>query len=268
MFLVSATPNLRAFTVRDNADSHETTAHEATWSALTRHGYAVTSDKAIGLPESFREEFGQTYFNSQTLRNDAGDWPVDRQRARDVIHYEWRDDALRLQPYHTITITDRAQQPGKRTHARVDLLQDPLAERLVRTFLSLVPPGCRQAEGTFGVNLFRTFTNVVTTPHHDDEEYIILYVLDRIGDGAETYLYDPADVSDDGQVLAEKPRLFQQLNPGDLIIFKDDRFKHGATPLVSPPDGAAMRDALVCTVDYWDTYLGVDAARNPILAGV
>jgi hypothetical protein len=52
------------------------------------------------------------------------------------------------------------------------------------------------------------------------------------------------------------PAVFeQQLNPGDIIIFEDKRFKHDASPLANPLDGSARRDALVCTVDYQDTYL-------------
>jgi len=118
-----------------------------------------------------------------------------------------------------------------------------------------VPPARRQDEGTFGVNLFRTFTNVVTKPHHDNEEFIIIYVLDRVGEGAETYLYAPEDVKSGGETIAP-PLLRQQLNPGDLIIFEDARFKHGATPLQSTPGETAMRDVLVCTVDYRSSYLG------------
>jgi hypothetical protein len=94
----------------------------------------------------------------------------------------------------------------------------------------------------------------VTRPHRDNEEFIILYVLDRVGDGAETYLYRPEDVAEDGRPIAE-PVLQQQLNPGDIIIFDDKRFRHGATPLVAPVGGQAQRDALVCTVDYPATYL-------------
>src|SRR5262245_19155229 len=107
---------MRAFTVRDDADCYKTIAHETVWARLAQQGYAVTSDKAIGLPESFREQFGEAYFNPETLRNDEGDWPIDRQRARDVVHYRWHSDALRPESYHTIAITDRAQLPGKRIH--------------------------------------------------------------------------------------------------------------------------------------------------------
>ena len=227
---------------------------EDLWSELASRGYVVTSDRSLGLPEKFRQNFSETYFTEQTLRHDEGDWPVDRMRARDVISYEWDDGLLSLQQHDVITITDRAGIPGKREHARVELLNDPAAEELVRAFLELVPPERRRPKGTFGVNLFRTFTNVVTKPHHDNEEFIILYVLDRVGDGAETYLYHPEDVTDEGQIMAD-PVLWQQLNPGDIILFEDKRFKHGATPLVNPDGGQAQRDALVCTVDYTSTYL-------------
>jgi 2OG-Fe dioxygenase len=225
----------------------------AVQSDLRHQGYAVTTDRAIGLPAGHRENFSLRYYNPETLHHDPGDFPVDRERARDVVRYRWESGSLSLESFDRITITDRAGIAGEREHSRVHLLKDPEAERLIRTFLEMVPPEDRQAEGTLGINLFRTYTNVVTRPHHDDEDYVIVYVLDRIGEGAETYLYNPGDVRD-GQELPE-PRLRQQLNPGDLIIFKDQSFKHGATPLISPPGGAARRDALVCTVDYRSTYL-------------
>jgi 2OG-Fe dioxygenase len=237
--------------MRNDAAWHD---YRDLWSTLDCRGYVITNDRSIGLPEDFGSDFSGAYFNEQTLRHDEGDWPADRLRARDVIHYEWYDDGLDLQRHDVITITDRAGIPGKREHARVELLKDPEAEYLVRTLLELIPPHRRQVRGTFGINLFRTFTNVVTAPHRDHEEFIIIYVLDRVGDGAETYLYRSEDVVDGGQPVAD-PVFRQQLNPGDIIIFDDKRFKHGATPLVSPRDGRAHRDALVCTVDYQGTYL-------------
>jgi hypothetical protein len=227
--------------------------HAAARADLARQGYALTTDRSIGLAEKFRQNFSETYFNSWTLHHDEGDWPADRLRARDVIRYRWQDDVLDLREHDVITITDRAEIPGKREHSRVRLLDDPQGEELIQTLLQLVPPSRRQPESTFGVNLFRTFTDVVTKPHHDHEEFIIMYVLDRQGDGAESYLYAPGDVTPDGEVLAPA-KLRQQLNPGDIIIIEDKKFKHGATPLTNPPGGTAQRDVLVCTVDYWKTY--------------
>lgn len=224
------------------------------WTSLNSCGYALTDDQSLGLPRKFREHFRLTYFNERILRHDEGDWPADRKRARDVIRYDWRDGDLGLVEFETITITDRSGVTGNRDHARVMMLSNPQAAALVRTFIRLVPPSRRQDHGTFGVNLFRTYTNVVTRPHCDDEEYIVIYVISRIGDGAETYLYRYGDVADDNGPTAD-PILLRQLDPGQIIIFEDRKFKHGATPLVPPPAGGAMRDALVCTVDYHSTYL-------------
>lgn len=224
------------------------------WADLKLHGYALTNDRAMGLSEKFRESFRDTYFNDSVLRRDPGDRPADRKRARDVIRYQWRDDGLHLQEHDTITITDRSGIAGKRDHKRVRLLNDPQAARLVRAFLILVPPRKRQADGTFDVNLFRTFTNIVSGPHCDNEQFCLIYLLDRVGGGAETYLYKSGDVPDRGEPTA-KPIFRHQLNPGEIIIFEDKRFKHGATPLEAPPGETAMRDAVVCTIDYRETYL-------------
>jgi hypothetical protein len=150
-------------------------------------------------------------------------------------------------------------------HSRVRLLEDPWAEEFLSALLTLVPPGRRRCAGTMGVNLFRTFTDVVAKPHYDNEEFIILYVLDRQGEGAESYLYAPDDVTSEGEVIGE-PILRVQLNPGGIIIFDDARFKHGATPLEALPDGTSVRDVLVCTVDYRDTYLS-SRARFRALRG-
>lgn len=224
------------------------------WSSLSLQGYALTDDQELGLPANIAQNFRQKYFRSPPLRHDDGDWPIDRLRARDVIRYARGRRSLELYEHGNITITNRAGIPGKREHSRVWLLRDAQARELIRTLLQLVPPSRRKREGTFGVNLLRTFTNIVTTPHHDLEEFIIIYVLCRIGDGAETYLYQPDDVSDSGEPAAE-PVLRFQLNPGDIVIFEDRMFKHGATPLRNPLNGTAMRDALVCTVDHYETYL-------------
>lgn len=240
--------------MNNGLDRPVSVGHEKAWASLAEQGYALTNDWSIELHENFRHDFRDRYFNSGTLRHDEGDMPVDRQRARDVIRYQWREGKLHLSRYESITITDRAGIPGKRDHARVELLADARAVDLLNAFLQLVPPDRRQSDGTFGVNLFRTFTNVVTKPHHDNEEFIIIYVIDRVGGGANTHLYFPEDVAEDGRVTGAAV-FKRQLNPGDIIIFEDKRFIHDASPLTNPPNGIAMRDALICTVDNRATYL-------------
>jgi hypothetical protein len=255
--------------VGNDASSWSPTDPVKTWEDLRRQGFSLVRDDAIGLPEKFRENFHQAYFNDTVLRQDEGDWPRDRKRARDVIHYEWSGAELKLREYETIVLRDRAGIRGDRIHRRVEVLADPQGEELIRALLTLVPPERRQAEGTFGVNFFRTYTDVVTRPHHDKEEIIILYVLHRKGDGARSYLYqDPNYSREDSwgpRTASQQPEapaqglsqqvLDYQLNPGELLIFDDEPFKHGATPLEAPPGGAAMRDVAVFTVDYDTTYL-------------
>jgi hypothetical protein len=226
---------------------------------MQRQGYALTTDRALGLPRKFRQNFRQAHYNEHSLRHDEGDRPADRERARDVVLYEWAGDTPRLEEYETIALTDRAEIAGERTHLRNEILSDPEAHDLITRLLSLVPPARRQGKGTFGVNLFRTHSDVVTKSHKDDEQFIILYVLHRDGDGARSYLYEtdpgPTVAQERSELRAKDLVLDQQLNPGDLLIFEDDRFLHGATNLEPLPDGRSLRDALVCTVDYDTTYL-------------
>jgi hypothetical protein len=226
---------------------------------VTEHGFALTTESDIGLPPKCGRNLQETYFDSGQLRHDDGDRPHDRERARDVIYYEWNDGQLSLEEHETIAIWDRSEIKGERIHKRIELLQDPQARELVETFLSLVPEGRRRQRGTFGVNLFRTHTDVVSKPHQDEEEFIILYVLDREGDGAESYLYKYDKQRMGAEEVGEQV-LRKQLNPGDLMIFEDGRFKHGATQLIPPPGGRAQRDVLICTVDFPTTYL----ERDPV----
>jgi hypothetical protein len=86
------------------------------------------------------------------------------------------------------------------------------------------------------------------------EEFIILYVLDRVGNGAESYLYRPDD--DPG---SQPPVLRHQLDSDQLLVFEDKRYKHDTTPPQCAPEGTARRDVLVCTVDFRSPYLGASA---------
>lgn len=223
---------------------------------LANDGFAVTSDWAIGLRENFRAYLKRVYFDQGQLRHDDGDMPADRERARDVVYYEWQDGRLTLSEYETIAIWDRSGIKGERIHHRINMLEDPQTREMVSTFISLVPPERRQARGTFGINLFRTHTDVVSKPHRDEEQFILLYVLDRHGEGAESYLYE--EEPEPGQPA--KPVLYRQLNPGELMIFEDRRFLHGAEPIIAPANGNPRRDVLVCTIDYATSYLERAAA--------
>lgn len=216
------------------------------WKRLRTEGFVVTTDNELGIARAVREHIHGTYFTADHLRRYEFDIPADRERARDVVRYAWTGEPEpELAEHHTIAIDSRGDQPLRREFERVRLLDDPLWHRWISTVLSLVPPAARQRRGTFGVNLFRTHTDVVTRPHRDYEEYVLIHVLERHGTGAETVLYG----KDSDHVV-----LRRTLEPGDLVIFRDEDFRHTATPLIDPSAGPAHRDAVVCTVNYAHTY--------------
>ncbi|WP_307795850.1 2OG-Fe dioxygenase family protein [Amycolatopsis sp. 195334CR] len=206
----------------------------------------VITDRELGLPGSVRENIHRDFFQSGVLRNYPGDIPADRERARDVIRYDWHGDELSLREHDCVAIDRRGDWSSERREfEQVPLLGHADCASWIHAAISLVPEPRRQPRGTFGVNLFRTHTNVVTRPHQDEEEFIFVYVVDKRGSGAETVLLD---VESDAVVLEET------LDPGDLLVFEDSRFRHGTTPIIPPVIGTARRDALVCTINFPHTY--------------
>ncbi|MFD9700844.1 2OG-Fe dioxygenase family protein [Lentzea sp. NPDC059081] len=210
---------------------------------LSAEGFVVTNDRELGMVEVFREKFHQTYFTDEHLRSYEGDIPADRLRARDVLRYDRIGGEIAIKGHHDIGIEGRGEHAGRREFVRTDLAADEHFVDWVKAILSVVPEQDQQVRGTFGVNLFRTRSKVVTRPHRDGEQYIIVYVVDKNCDGGETMLHDGT-----GDVLFRGT-----LVPGDLIIFRDEDFLHSVTELEAI-NGECRRDALVCTVNYSDTY--------------
>jgi hypothetical protein len=216
------------------------------WEDLAKREFAITNDRALGLRGNIRQHICRTYFNDAVLQCDHPAVHRDRDRARDVIRYCWRGDRLLIREHDVVAIQNRSGFAGIRTPARAWLLADPPMTEWIEAGLSLVPPHLRQEDGTFGINFLRTRTNVVSGPHQDDEEYVLIYVADKFGTGAETTLHSIDSV--------EHIVYRHTLIPGEMIIFRDAAFLHNASQLISPPGGMARRDALVCTVNYRDTY--------------
>jgi hypothetical protein len=74
---------------------------------------------------------------------------------------------------------------------------------------------------------------------------VIVYVVAKTANGGRTQLlHNELD-----EVILER-----ELQPGQLIMFRDDMFRHSATTLETPAEQGAHRDALICTVDYPTTY--------------
>ena len=229
-------------TVRRTAESDAT---RQAWADLREQGYALVRDTDLGLDGS-REHFGSRYFGGEVLEADHEAIHKDRDRARDVIRYEWTDARLSLAEHPTVTISNRGGYAGGRDHQRVELLADPVAARWVEAALTLVSPEKRERLGTFGVNFFRTRTTVVSGPHRDGERYCLVYVVDKIGAGAQTRLHLAAD--------PDRIAFRRTLAPGDMLLFDDEAYLHDVTPLLDTPTSPCRRDAIVCTVNYTSTY--------------
>lgn len=209
---------------------------------LDRLGYLIATDAELGVP--YRRHLADNFFTEEHLRRYAGDIPTDRLRARDVVRYNRFGDDLDLTEHDTVELPDRDNPMRIRLFDQTEVLKDEKFAALVRTLLNLVPERRRRSAGTFGVNMFRTFTDVVTKPHHDDEEYVVVYVVAKTAKGGRTQLLH----NDRDEVVLER-----ELRPGELIMFRDDMFRHSATRLETAA-GGVHRDALICTVDHPTTY--------------
>ena len=215
---------------------------------LDRFGYLIATDVELGVP--FGTHFADNFFTGKYLRRYDGDMPIDRLRARDVVRYSRFGDDLDLTEHDTVELPDRDNPMRIRLFDKTEVLKDEKFAALIKTLLNLIPERRRKSAGTFGINMFRTFTDVVTKPHHDDEEYVIVYVVAKTAKGGRTQLLR----NNSDEVVLER-----ELRPGQLIMFRDDMFRHGATALETPAENGGHRDALICTVDYPTTYgIGLD----------
>lgn len=210
---------------------------------LDRVGYLIATDVELGVP--FGAHLADNFFTGEQLRRYDGDMPIDRLRARDVVRYNRFGDDIDLAEHDTVELPDRDNPMRIRLFDQTEVLKDDKFVTLIKTLLNLVPERHRKSAGTFGINMFRTFTDVVTKPHHDDEEYVIVYVVAKTAKGGRTQLLR----NDRDDVVLE-----QELQPGQLIMFRDEMFRHSATALETPAEKGAHRDALICTVDYPTTY--------------
>jgi 2OG-Fe dioxygenase len=226
------------------------------WASLETCGYALIPDSAISSgAEQLRLHVVQSYFGKDCLETDLPEVHANRDRVRDVVLYEWNQDSLLLSEHDSVEIVARSGYAATRNPKRVRVLQDPLVATWISAVLHLVPPHQRYPCGTFGINFFRTRKTVVSGPHQDDEKICVVYVLDKVGSGAQTRLHpvdDPARIE-----------YAVTLQPGDILLFQDSQFLHDVTPLTSEDGSACHRDVLVCTVDYTSTY-GIDMPASNV----
>jgi hypothetical protein len=230
--------------------------------ALLAHGYAYTSDQSLALGR-LRRRIYRELFAPNKLRHYPGDTPSDRLRGpRDVVMYDrgkprmgvgdhLEYPAVRLEPYDTIVLRDRDYHPGERIYHRQSLLDNerPGTRSLFYDFfgalIDLVSPKHCPRLSTIGVNPFMTQGQITTRVHQDGELFVFVWVLNKRGTGGATRLH----ALDSDDVLA-----YFELDPGDILAFRDDLFRHSTTPVVPLSHQQPRRAALVCTLNQPETY--------------
>lgn len=225
--------------------------------SLEAHGYARTSDGALGLPSDLHHQIDNYFFKADLLGPEKpGLPPHDRIRVRDVVEYRRQGTgALALSEYSRITMRPVVNVLTPREYNRVHSLEVPWFAQWIAVYLSLMPQSEQQAHGTLGLDFFRTFTGVAAYKHQDLEQFIGVYVADRQTKGVVTSLH-PIENPEETLVAAT-------LMPGEHLIFRDRDFMHDATPLQPRFKGdRPHRDAIVTAVHYPTTYLEADTKEK------
>jgi hypothetical protein len=151
-----------------------------------------------------------------------------KMHARDVIHYGQRPDGSWLM-----------RESGSIAHGDIDdfsrcfLLgghEFSTGSQLAHSVLGMVPASLRCPSGRMSADYFRYSPGTGTGSHQDGfGDLIMIWTLDRTGDGGESYL----------KALDGREVLRRALIPGELLIFRDEMFYHGLTPV------QGTRDALI-----------------------
>lgn len=183
----------QTYSFNELVENAQTVIANATES-LNKNGFILLSDLDLGISLDDRRDINNLY-NKDTLQNELPDVsPPDRLRGRDVICYRWIDGQLQIREHSTITITTPKEVVGNHPHEiarkykRVSALANKGISKLIRRLLCIVPPTERQPKGSVGINLFKTFNDVVTGPHQDGVQFVGIYIPDKNCNGAETTL--------------------------------------------------------------------------------
>jgi hypothetical protein len=220
---------------------------ERAWDELRRQQFTIVTEDELGVPGVRREILRRVYTPAvmEPVPDLAG--PVkDRYRIKDMAHYtRGAGEYVSLRETSQDRFARLGTGAGVRSCPRFRWLDVPGAAPLTQALLNTVPPEQRHPAGVFGVHAVRSFTHVVDGPHQDLFEWGMAYVLDMKGSGARSYLYR---LPDREQVLDH------QLQPGEILLFLDACFLHGATAL---EDGC--RDALIMQFEAPED---IEAARE------
>lgn len=182
---------------------------------LLRVGWSVSSARMLGLPD----ERDVTEALSPALTPDPRG--PGKLHARDVIAYDRTSGVV--------------SECGSAAHGDTDDFSRFWLELhnpgIAGKILALVPPHLRRPSGRMSADYFRYSPGTGSDAHQDGfGDLVVIWVLARSGDGAESFL-----TTLDGRDVMRTP-----VAAGSVLIFRDEMFLHGVTPL---RDG--HRDALI-----------------------
>jgi hypothetical protein len=188
---------------------------------LMEHGWAFSSSgEVFGLPPA------RDVAEALEPALEADPRGPGKLHARDVIGYD-RAKGVALHECESIAHID-----GTDDFSRFRLLDlDARISLVAWRILGLVPPQLRRDTGRMSADYFRYSPGTASAPHQDGfGDLVAIWVLDRSGEGAASFLTDL-----NGRDVLRAPIL-----AGGLLIFRDEMFLHGVTPLAS-----GHRDALI-----------------------
>lgn len=186
--------------------------------SLAVHGWCLTTAADLGWPEP--EEVLAAL--GPALADDPRG--PGKQHARDVIRY---DDWTPAEA-SSIAFTTAAGEVID-GFSRFRLLDARFGPYVAKSLLDLLQP-VTVGYGEVTADLFRYSAGAGSPAHRDGfGEYVIIWVLSRTGEGGESFL-----LQEDRVVLD------QALEPGEVLVFRDELFLHGVKPMLS-----GTRDVLI-----------------------
>jgi hypothetical protein len=109
----------------------------------------------------------------------------------------------------------------------------PAGDLVARAVLRMAPVSLRRAAGRMSATFLRYGPGAEANAHQDKfGDMVVIWVLDRDGDGGQSFLLTPD----------REDALRRTLAVGEMLIFRDEMFLHGVTAMRGE---GASRDALV-----------------------
>ena len=195
-----------------------TTVH----ASLLERGWAIASARLLGLPDECEVIDALSPALAPDPRGPG------KLHARDVVRYDRGCDKPAADVYSLESI---AHTDGTDDYPRFEIIEDRRTFQIPGRILELVPHDMRRFAGRMSADYFRYSPGTRSDAHQDKfGDIVVIWVLARNGGGAESFL----------TTLEGKDVLRGPIAAGQVLVFRDEMFLHGVTPLAS-----GERDVLI-----------------------